>query len=680
MIDKLKQLREDAEKILNVNKHQTTDIPVSDFNRIIHDLKVYQIELELQNEELRDTQKQLEASRNRFAQLYNQAPAGYVTLDQNSIVLQANQTFAAMVNKDFSQILNLSFSDFLADGDSSIFLSRFNAFFKQPNEKSMELKMYRSGGKHFFVRITGSLITDDSPNTQLKGRQSKLFLIVSNITEQKIAEESLIESEYNYRTLADSGQALIWTSGNDMQYNYFNTVWLNFTARPLEEELGKGWTKGVHPDDFEHYISIYTNAFEKQQNFSLEYRLRHNSGEYRWLLNEGCPRYSTTGEFIGYIGYCLDITERKKIEMALQERNKELACLSSVRSKMQNDLSIDDFCNEIIKLLIPAMEFPEITCPRIEISGKSFSMCKSIPKLPYYLHSDIKIDGNILGYLRVYYKEDRPFIIPEEQELINNVANSIEIFIEKKRAEEELKLKNEQLEKNNSEKDKFFSIISHDLRSPFHGLMGLTQLLASRATEFSTEEITHFGKILNDSSKNIFGMLENLLQWSKLQRGNLVYMPETLSIDHAVQECVSSVSLKAEQKEITINFTPTGAMLVTADKNMLNTILSNLLTNALKFSHRGGNVNIAVKDRDDSFIELSVRDTGVGIPKEDLINLFKINEKVSNLGTEDEPSSGLGLLLCKEFVETQGGKIWVESERDKGSTFYFTLNKHSIPL
>jgi len=341
MEDKIQQLREQAEKILKESTSQKHDIPVSEFNRIIHDLKVYQIELELQNEELRNTQKQLVESRNRFAQLYNQTPAGYVTLNQNSIILQANQTFADMVNVDSSQIINLSLADFFIEADRSIFLSRYNAFFKRPFEKSMELKMTKKGGKPIFVRITGSLKTEEIFETQTDSQQAKLFLIIYDITKQKITEELLIESEYRYRTLADSGQALIWTSGTDKLCNYFNQVWLTFTGRSLEMELGNGWTAGVHPNDIDRCIETYNTAFDKREHFEMEYRLRNAIGEYVWIMDKGTPNYNFKGEFIGYLGHCFDISEIKEAEERIHVKNQELININAEKDKFFSIIAHD---------------------------------------------------------------------------------------------------------------------------------------------------------------------------------------------------------------------------------------------------------------------------------------------------------------------------------------------------
>lgn len=550
--NKLIKLREDAELILTQSGFQTKDVPLVDFTRIIHDLKVYQIELELQNEELRNTQKQLEESRNRFAQLYNQAPAGYVTLNHNSIILQANQTFADLVNKDLNQILNTSLSDFLEEEDRSIFLSRFNAFFKRPTDKSMELKLTRKGGKPFFVRITGNLKTDDLFELHHEPKQPKLFLIINDITKQKIAEDLLIESEYSYRTLADSGQALIWSSGIDKQCNYFNNVWLNFTGRPLEMELGNGWMEGVHPDDFEYCTQTYLTMFDKRETFTMEYRLRNSNGEYKWILDKATPNYNVKGKFIGYIGHCFDISEIKD-------------------------------------------------------------------------------------------------------------------------AEERITFKNEELLKLNAEKDKFFSIIAHDLRSPFNSFLGLTQLMAEELPRLKMFEIQRFAMSLSRSATNLYGLLENLLEWSSLQRGIIGFAPVSFCLKPKISEILQLVIESAYNKGIDVEIIVPDELMVFADVKMFESTIRNLVSNAVKFSSKGGKVTIRAKSFADGSVEISVQDTGIGMNKGLLEKLFRIHQQASRMGTEGEPSTGLGLILCKDFIEKHGGKIWAESEEGKGSKFCFTL-------
>jgi len=144
-----------------------------------------------------------------------------------------------------------------------------------------------------------------------------------DITNRKHAEEALHESEQKFRTLADSGRALIWAAGTDKLCNYFNRVWLEFTGRTIEQEMGNGWTEGVHLDDLGRCLDIYTKAFDRRETFSMEYRLKRYDGTFRWILDDGSPRYNSKSEFIGYIGHCLDVTNRKEAELTLQKTTEE---------------------------------------------------------------------------------------------------------------------------------------------------------------------------------------------------------------------------------------------------------------------------------------------------------------------------------------------------------------------
>jgi PAS domain S-box-containing protein len=292
MDDRLTKLKEAAEKAIDESSRRSDDVPLTDFNRIIHHLKLYLTELEFQNKELQQTQNQLKNSESRYAQLYNQAPVGYVTLNSNSIIVQANQTFADMVNTDSSQILNSSLSDFMGDSDRVYFHTHFQAFFNNPADKSMELKMFKRDGAPFFARITGNLKSNDSSETD-KYKQPKLFLIISDITKQKIAEDLLIEREYSYRTLADSGQALIWSSDTNKQYNYFNNVWLNFTGRSLEMELGNG--RMIFNTAQKHTSLISINRNRSTWNTACETALVNIAGYWIKQRQTTTPKANLSG-------------------------------------------------------------------------------------------------------------------------------------------------------------------------------------------------------------------------------------------------------------------------------------------------------------------------------------------------------------------------------------------------
>jgi PAS domain S-box-containing protein len=227
----------------------------------------------------------------------------------------------------------------------------------------------------------------------------------------------------------------------------------------------------------------------------------------------------------------------------------------------------------------------------------------------------------------------------------------------------------------NTEKDKFFSVLAHDLKSPFSTFMMAMEMFSIGIQSFTFEEIEGYVKTLNTSAKRIYTLLDNLLQWANLQRGILVSKPESLHIVAVTRDSIFTFSSAAQQKDITISLNADEYLIAYADKNMVSAIIRNLLSNALKFTPRGGQVSLTVTDYKDSMIQVAIRDSGIGMSSEILKSLFSLSGTISRPGTEKEPSSGLGLVLCKEFVEKQNGKIWVESNDGAGSTFYFTLPK-----
>jgi len=244
---------------------------------------------------------------------------------------------------------------------------------------------------------------------------------------------------------------------------------------------------------------------------------------------------------------------------------------------------------------------------------------------------------------------------------------------------DELIKNNEELEKLNDQKDKFFSIIAHDLRSPFQVFLSLTKTLAEDADSYTLKELSEAGESMYQTASNLFNLLKNLLEWAQIQKGSMSFQPEIFSISDLIFENVQILKKRGEQKGISIINNVSGTLQVYADEKMTNSILLNLLSNAVKFTKKDGVVTICAKELDNQMVEISVSDTGIGMEKSLVNKLFKVGEKVRTLGTDGELSTGLGLLLCKEFVEKQDGRISVESEEGKGSTLRFTLmTNHQI--
>jgi len=241
------------------------------------------------------------------------------------------------------------------------------------------------------------------------------------------------------------------------------------------------------------------------------------------------------------------------------------------------------------------------------------------------------------------------------------------------RAEEEIKLKNKELLQLNVEKDKFFSIIAHDLLGPFQPLLGFSRMLAEDLPTLRHDEIQKIALSMRDAANKLFNLLENLLQWSRMQRGLTSFEPEPLFLMSKLSDSLAPNLEAITSKEIELRYVVSEDLKVYADSYMFESITRNLVSNATKFTTPGGGITITAKLKDDHWVEIAVRDTGIGMNKEMLENLFNLDANTNRKGTEGEPSNGLGLIICKEFVEKNGGKLWIKSEEGQGSTFYFTL-------
>jgi PAS domain S-box-containing protein len=277
-------------------------------------------------------------------------------------------------------------------------------------------------------------------------------------------------------------------------------------------------------------------------------------------------------------------------------------------------------------------------------------------------------------------------IFDSENNLLGSLHIARDISIQKESEAQLLKYNNELKELNQS-KDKFFSIVAHDLRSPFQGMLGFTDLILDEIDTLSKAEILNYLQKVRDSSYSTFTLLENLLDWSRLQTGRLEYKPSEFSLFEDVESVISLLNSNSQSKNIRMINNLNDDYLVHADRRMVHSILLNLTTNAIKFSFPGGVItfdaklkimyqDISASDTESSnhrALEISVTDTGVGISPEGLKKIFKIDEYFTLSGTSNEQGAGLGLILVKEMTEKQGGKLTITSQEGKGSVFAFTL-------
>lgn len=246
-----------------------------------------------------------------------------------------------------------------------------------------------------------------------------------------------------------------------------------------------------------------------------------------------------------------------------------------------------------------------------------------------------------------------------------------------KEIEKALKESEEHLQEINATKDKFFSIISHDLKNPFNSILGFIDLLSRNFEKYDNEKRKKYIDIIKNESQLSVNLLTNLLEWSMVQTGRMKYDPEKLDIIEVLNKEFEIIYLKAKRKNIKISVVKDNNYIINADRNMISTIFRNLLSNAVKFTPQNGAIKVTLSkqivDEDNENIKITVSDTGVGISQQNVKRLFKIGENASSVGVEGEKGTGLGLILCKEFIEKHDGEIWIESEEGQGSKFIFTI-------
>lgn len=261
---------------------------------------------------------------------------------------------------------------------------------------------------------------------------------------------------------------------------------------------------------------------------------------------------------------------------------------------------------------------------------------------------------------------------------IRSIILNVRDITDRRKAEEALKKNQAQLAELNATKDRFFSIIAHDLKSPFNSILGLSELLIEEIRNKNYSEIEEFASLIQTSSQRTLDLLTNLLEWSRAQTGRIKFNPDSINLSESIDTVINLLNDSAKRKLINIKKEVPDNFMVWADKDMLKTILRNLVSNGIKFTNKGGEIIVGVVKNKDKTV-VSVADNGIGMEKDAVKKLFRIDHSQSTQGTEEESGTGLGLLLCKEFVEFHDGEITAESTPGKGTTFYFTLPEKNIP-
>ncbi len=471
-----------------------------------------------------------------------------------------------------------------------------------------------------------------------------------------------------------------------MNARFWTTLGYNPEEMPHKSSA---WQDIINQNDLKIALVNFTKHCENPNHaYDQVVRYKHKNGSNVWIRCRGLAIRNKKNIPIRMLGAHHDITELKNTEQELifakqkvEESEKRLIQAQQIAKIGHWELDVETnkltWSDEIYRIFnLKPQEFeatyeaflnnihPE---DRKSVDEAYTNSLKT--KLPYEIEHRLLLKSGKIKYVSEkctteYDKSGHP---------LRSFGTVLDITIQKEKElaliESELKLK-----ESNTTKDKFFSIISHDLKSPFNSLLGFTDMLVENYDLFDDEERKSIIDSLNTSSKNTYQLLENLLTWSRSQTGIIEFVQEEIEIKLVIKESILLCQAAAENKNIELIESAEDGLMVFADKNMLHTVLRNLISNAIKFTENKGTLIVSAKEsKQEGFIEISVSDTGVGIPEDIIDDLFLMDKDVSTPGTENEKGTGLGLILCKEFVEKQGGKIWVESEVGVGSQFIFTL-------
>ncbi len=698
--------------------------PVLDEEGISHGATV----LALNITDRKKVEHSLIASERNFRSYYNQTPAMMHSIDPEGRLLYISDYWLKRMGYERDEVLGRPSVDFLTEDSKvkarEIYLPEF---FMKGYLENAEYEFIAKSGEIINVLMSAVTINDEY------GTFRYSLAVLNDITIRKKMERELKKQHANLLAILENTKDIVCLRDRDHKLLFFNTAFSQIAEKIFDKHayIGMNTLELLEKERYQKWKQIVDSVLSGSP-YKEEFSWTFSGGETRYYEIAFNP-ITVEKEIIGYSEFTKDITDRKNIEKILKDNAEKFRMLSESGTKMLSlpDLnSIYDYITENLHRLYPdslvlfvsadeensLSEFVNVKGIKssflkraIEITGfnpvgrkykllpyhvslfKSGSLtefegglaefsagefpefaAKSIQKLlgiKRIYTIGINKDGRLLGFVHFFKLDNRQITDPE---YIETFVKQAGIVIDRKIMEDTLKHNEKLLAESLASKDKFFSIISHDLKSPISGFVGLSEMLTKEWESLSIQELRDLSLTIHNSANSVYKLLTELLVWSRTQSGSIPFNPEKNDLFEMITDNAYLLGKTAENKSVKIISECNKGSYVHCDRNMIMSVLRNLLDNAIKFSYENSNINISCF-QDDGYVTVKISDSGAGMDKKSLKMLFSYEKRMNKSGTNGEKGTGLGLLLCKEFIERHGGRIWAESVPGKGSTFFFTL-------
>jgi PAS domain S-box-containing protein len=623
-------------------------------------------------EDLKRAQEDVLKQTSRLEELFEQTPEAVAVLSADGRVLRINKEFTRIFGYEPDEVLERPIDDLIIPETLVKSAQEYKLRLTAGERVEVETVRRRKDGTDVHVSLLAV------PVIAASGERVANYAIYRDITERKRSEEQLRESEARFQAMADTAPVMIWMTGTDALCNYFNKPWLEFTGRTMEQEVGTGWIQGVHPDDVQGCFDGFLPAFHAQKPFRMEYRLRRADGEYRWVLESGIPRYTGAGEFAGYIGSNIDITERKRAEEELRD--------AETRFRTYVDHATD-------ALFVHGDERKVVDVNRQACESLGYTREELIGMTPRDFDPRLGMDDAFIQWMKERLEAGEVFAFETSHRRKDGTLFPVEVRVrpfwhgghrfglalvrditERKRAEETLRQTQAELTHvaRVATLGEMVASIAHEINQPLAAIVNNASASLRWLAANNVEEVRHSAEVIRGDAHRAAEIIQRIRSFAK----KAPPQKDWIDINQTITEVIDLAHSEAQKNRVSIQTQLASDLPVTfADRIQLQQVILNLVMNAVEAMSEisvGPRQLLIRTDADASGrIVVAMRDSGPGLAPENLDRLF------TPFYTTKPQGMGMGLAICRSIVEAHGGRLWATANESRGAVFQFTLPRGS---